>query len=316
MGLAMARVRICLPVRQGERYLREAMESVLAQSLQDWELVVSDNASTDATLQIARTVRDPRIRVLTRSADVGLVHNLNACLEGAETEWVLFLSHDDRLHPRTLERLLNAASDGIAAVVGGVRSINERGEPGSSWIPDLPDSMGGSDAVAWSLSKAFNPAHWGNTLWHLPSLESVGGFRPEAGPFSDWSLFLRVALQGRIMLLREILADYRDHPLSLTSRLRSPAMHGRELIRVLQGFAELKPAFRDRVNDACRTLARRYSARSGETDLGCFKEVGRWLGAPLPLPTRLGCVLRMLKVRLTTRRAAAMPPPAPPNVPT
>ncbi len=311
----MARVRVCLPVRQGERYLREAMESVLAQTYGGWELVVSDNASTDATRRIARTVRDPRIRVLTRSEDIGLVRNLEACLEGAETEWVLFLSHDDRLHSRTLQQLLDGASDGVTALVGGVNQIDERGETLKIDRPGLPPSMSGQDLAAWSLALALNPAHWAATLWRRSSLETAGGLRPEAGPFFDWSLFLRVALQGRVRLLPEPLADCRVHPLSLTSRLGSPALHASGLMNALRDFSRLRPDFQAQAGEACRTLARRYSARSGESDLRFFGEARRWMAAPLPLGTRIGCLLRMLKVRLKRGPAAAPPPPAPPSAP-
>lgn len=105
-------ISIALPVYNGDDYLEEAIQSVLAQDFDDWELVVSDNASTDGTGEILRrhAAADPRIRVHRAERTIGQVENVNRSVEFCRAEWVQFLCHDDVFAPGAL-----------AAIAGQIR---------------------------------------------------------------------------------------------------------------------------------------------------------------------------------------------------
>jgi glycosyltransferase involved in cell wall biosynthesis len=98
---------VCIPVYNGERWLREAIESVLGQTRRDFELLIVDNRSSDRSLDVAADAarRDDRVRVVENVATIGAVPNHNRCLELAQGDLVKFLHHDDLLRDDCLERM-------------------------------------------------------------------------------------------------------------------------------------------------------------------------------------------------------------------
>src|ERR687886_314645 len=90
-------VTMGMPVRNGERYVEEALRSLLAQSFGDFEIVISDNASTDRTGAICRdyAAMDRRIRYRRQAANIGLANNLNAVVEMAYGRYFLMTHYDD-----------------------------------------------------------------------------------------------------------------------------------------------------------------------------------------------------------------------------
>ena len=104
----MPAVSVCIPTFNYGRFLPDAIKSVLAQTFTDFELVVVDNASTDATAELMEAfVRsDPRIRFFRNAENVGIVKNFNRALGHATGDYVKILCADDLLAPAALERSL------------------------------------------------------------------------------------------------------------------------------------------------------------------------------------------------------------------
>ncbi|HXG62889.1 MAG TPA: glycosyltransferase family 2 protein [Planctomycetota bacterium] len=281
---------ICLPVRNGERYVRESVSSVLAQTLREWELILSDNASEDGTLAAVRSFRDARLRILEQRSDVGLAANLRACLAEARGDWVLFLSHDDVLYPSCLERLLGAAGERTAFAFGGVDYVDAEGRPAGRFVPDLPERLEGDEFVRRSLGEALNPAHWAACLIRRAALEGAGGVPEGAGLFFDWGLFLRLARGSQVACVRSPLAAYRVHPESATERL-AESRHARELILGLRSFAAEGAEWEGLRSKALRTLARRHARRAGGRSEGFWREARSFLTLPdLSWAARLAAV--------------------------
>jgi glycosyltransferase involved in cell wall biosynthesis len=102
------RITIGLPVFNGEIVLAEAIESVLQQSYKNFVLIISDNASTDATGEICENfaARDRRIKYFRQAQNLGPVENFNFVKRSCETEFFVWLASDDRWHPNFLEEML------------------------------------------------------------------------------------------------------------------------------------------------------------------------------------------------------------------
>jgi glycosyltransferase involved in cell wall biosynthesis len=115
---AMPRVSIGLPVYNGEKYLAESLDALLGQSYEDFELIISDNASTDGTAAICRRYerQDSRIRYFRQSRNIGCAPNHNFVIEYARGELFKTASHDD-LYGRDLVRLCVDALDEYPQVV-------------------------------------------------------------------------------------------------------------------------------------------------------------------------------------------------------
>ncbi len=104
-------VSICIPLYNGEKYLRECLDSVLSQTHRELEIIISDDGSTDVSLAIVKEymAKDSRIRLNQNKNNLGLVGNWNHCVELATGEWIKFLFQDDRMDPACVEKMLAAA---------------------------------------------------------------------------------------------------------------------------------------------------------------------------------------------------------------
>jgi glycosyltransferase involved in cell wall biosynthesis len=124
---------IGLPVHNGEAYLADALESALGQSFTDYELVISDNASTDATQDICRTYgdRDRRVRYTKVDRNIGAGPNFNRVFAYCRSPFFKWMPHDDMLAPLYLERCIAMLKGDHQAVLAhtGVRMVDEDGIP-------------------------------------------------------------------------------------------------------------------------------------------------------------------------------------------
>jgi len=96
-------ISVCIPVYNGERHLAAAIRSVLNQTFRDLELLIIDDCSTDASLQIAESFRDPRLIIIRNDHNLGLVGNFNKCVALARGQYSCILPQDDIILPERLQ---------------------------------------------------------------------------------------------------------------------------------------------------------------------------------------------------------------------
>src|SRR5262245_56159334 len=114
----MPRVSVGLPVFNGKNYVRQSIESILAQTYEDFEFIISDNASTDSTADICReyAARDRRVRYVRQHVNCGLSRNANFVFEQSASEYFKWVSHDDIHAPIFLQRCVEALDQNRSAV--------------------------------------------------------------------------------------------------------------------------------------------------------------------------------------------------------
>jgi len=210
--MSTPRVTVLMPVFNGERFLRPAIESVLRQTARDFELLLIDDGSTDDSLPIAGNLADPRLRILRNGSNLGLVPTLNRGIEEARAPLIARADADDLNHPARLDRQLHALDESAAAVVGSdVFLIGEEGRYRGKWR--APRTHG---ALAWDLGFRCCFAH-GSVTFRADVVREAGGYH--ASPRSeDWDLWSRLAIAGhRLASLPAALVKYRQHPGSITS---------------------------------------------------------------------------------------------------
>jgi glycosyltransferase involved in cell wall biosynthesis len=100
------KISICIPTYNGEKFLRECLDSCITQNFEDFEIVVVDDGSTDKTVEICKgyQAKDSRIHLHFNQKNLGLVGNWNKCIELAKGEWIKFIFQDDYLHKDCLEK--------------------------------------------------------------------------------------------------------------------------------------------------------------------------------------------------------------------
>ncbi len=201
-------VSVLLAVHNGDPYLRTALDSVLRQTMADLELIVVDDASTDATPDAIAAIDDPRLRVLRNDEQLGLATALNRGLDEARGRYVARLDADDVALPRRLERQVARirATPGAVILGSAVCAIDDDGAPGAVHaMPATPTD------IRWHLlfsSPFFHPT----VLFDREHLER-GGFRydPSFLESEDYDLWARVLASGDGANLSEFLVLYRVH---------------------------------------------------------------------------------------------------------
>ncbi|HLA63283.1 MAG TPA: glycosyltransferase [Rhodothermales bacterium] len=281
MPVAVPLVTIGLPVYNGARYLRAALDEVLAQTFGDWELILSDNASTDDTEAIARdyAARDARIRYVRNATNVGALANANQTIRLARGRYFALAAYDDRHAPDFLARLvpLLEADPGVVLAYSRCERIDEEGnrfaydEARGGWVapgggiydgdrdlerPLPADAVARYRAVLGSMS--VDAAVHG--LMRTDVLRDRIGGHGIYG--SDRLVVAHAALLGRFVYVDEPLFEFRIHAAS-TLHLDHDARVAREAPGVwARGVGFL-------------TLAH-YARAVAQTDLGLGGRLRAW----------------------------------------
>jgi glycosyltransferase involved in cell wall biosynthesis len=222
-------VSLCIPTYNGARYLERCLDSALAQTFTDFEVVVVDDGSADATPAIVRRYAeaDGRIRVSRNARRRGLVANWNRCVEQARGAWVKFLFQDDLLEPSCLERMLRASRPGVDLVVARRALIVEAGTATAvedayrSYLArhDLARHCPGQEYIAPErFAEILLSAPGGNcigeptaTLVRRSAFDRYGGFNRHLAILCDWEFSARVAVNGGLCYVDTTLAHFRVH---------------------------------------------------------------------------------------------------------
>ncbi len=225
----MPRVSICLPAYNGAKYIAEAIESILAQTYEDFELLVADDRSSDATPDILERFgkQDRRIKAWTNDSNLGHYGNYNACIEKAAGTYIKPFAQDDLLHPRFLERFVAILDEipNISLVNCARRWIDYEGKPigASSELevkltkPFVQDTqLPGNEAVIATLKEATN---WlGEPCSQMFRAQYVdGGFDTTFRQIGDIEYNYRQLQHGDYFFIAEELCSFRKHSDSWTT---------------------------------------------------------------------------------------------------
>lgn len=207
------RLSVGLPVYNGQRYLAAALDALLDQSFTDFELIISDNASTDETGEICRryAAKDPRIRYIRQPRNIGLVPNHNFVLREARGEYFKWAAHDD-LYGRDLFARCVAALDEHPDVIlshADMAIIDETGAVVRRF--DYTLATGSTDATERFRSLLVTDGaddEYGVIRTHvLRSIRPKDSYHHASRPW-----IAEIALRGRFHQVPELLYFRRDHP--------------------------------------------------------------------------------------------------------
>ena len=212
-------VSIGLPVFNGERYLREALISLIGQTVQDLEIVVVDNASTDGSLAIAEEIArvDRRLRVLVNSSNIGAAANYNRAFEESRGQYFKWAAHDDVHAPDYVEACLDVLQTQPSVALAYTVSV-DIDESGAELYTTKGGAYAGShDPVERATDILLNPSpcYEAFGLAHRRLLRNTSLIGPYTS--SDRVLLLELALQGRFHEVDRPLFRHRNHSASSTS---------------------------------------------------------------------------------------------------
>jgi glycosyltransferase involved in cell wall biosynthesis len=224
------RLSIGLPVYNGERYLAEALDCFLAQTFHDFEIIVSDNASTDRTEEICRSyaARDQRIRYYRNEKNLGAVPNFNRVFALSRSPLFKWAAHDDLYHPRYIQTCIRIVDENPDVILAHSRTafVDELGEcfpvdpatgdyvdprTGVVQTPDGPTIADSPIAISrfWQV---LSQARWGTHMFGIVPREMLRRTRlvPNfAG--GDRAMLAELALLGRFECSNDVLFSKRFH---------------------------------------------------------------------------------------------------------
>lgn len=212
-------VSVLMPVYNAERYVVEAVESILNQTFTDFEFIIINDGSTDRSLEILQLYarQDKRVRLISRE-NQGLVKTLNEGVDLAVAPYIARMDADDISYPDRLFKQVNFLNEHPNYVVVGSRTqlIDEDGDPLSLFSLhtthkeiDLAHLQGRGGAIA-------HPA----AMFRKNEFNAVGGYRLEFIHAEDLDLWLRMAEVGELGNLPNLLLDYRQHLTSIGHKYR------------------------------------------------------------------------------------------------
>jgi glycosyltransferase involved in cell wall biosynthesis len=203
-----------MPVYNTERFVAETTESVLAQTLQDFELIAIDDGSTDRSREILEGFarRDPRVRVVSRP-NKGLVATLNEGLALARAPLVARIDADDLCDPRRFEKQVRALSDDprLVAVGSCSAAIDEDGNA----LGNYPTPLSHEEIEKEHL-RGHSSIHHPSVMFRTEVVRQLGGYR-ELVPCEDFDLWLRLGEVGRLANLPDNLITKRLFPGSIVA---------------------------------------------------------------------------------------------------
>lgn len=271
------RASVGLPVHNGEPYLGAAIESVLGQTFEDLELVITDNASTDRTLEIACRYQaaDARVVVRRNEVNLGAARNFDRAFQLSRAPLFRWMAADDLLEPTCIERCVEIL-DGDPAVVlahTDVRIIDENG--GLKLHFRYPARHADRDSPSRRFLDVLRLDRWCAELFGLVRADVLGKTRRmDRYVASDRILRAELALRGRFRIVPEPLFLNRDHPGRSVRALPAHHLRGEWFDPALAG-RRILPHWRI-LAEYVRCIRRAPIPESERRR--CYAHVGRWLG--------------------------------------
>jgi glycosyltransferase involved in cell wall biosynthesis len=208
-------VSVCIPVYNSERHLGETIRSVLAQSLEDFELIIVDDCSTDRSVEVARSFGDPRIRLFLNDKNLGAAENWGRACDAAAGTFVKLLCGDDLIYPNCLALQVAAFGDprsGVALVASRRDIIDTDGRVvlARRGLPGMPTVLRGDEAIRRAVRSGTNPfGEPACVLMRKDLLIRAGAFRPSTQYMMDLDMWCRLLSYGSLYAIREPLAAFR-----------------------------------------------------------------------------------------------------------
>lgn len=205
-------VSIVLPVYNGEKYLKESIESIVNQTYQNWELIIIDDGSTDSTAQIARDYvkKDKRIHYYPNTQNMKLPRSLNRGFTLTSGDYLTWTSDDNRYLPEAIGKMHDTLKNNNADFVfASCRVINEVGE-GIEYMMTSKKRL--HEIIGQNIVGAC-------FMYTRKAYDEVGEYNPEYALVEDFDYWQRLYTKFGAIAISEILYEYRWHGGALTSTM-------------------------------------------------------------------------------------------------
>jgi glycosyltransferase involved in cell wall biosynthesis len=225
------KISVIMPAYNVGKYIQQAIDSILQQTYQNWELLIGNDASNDDTARVIAAYHDPRIKVFTNEKNLGSQPTRNFLFERAEGNFIALMDADDICLPSRLERQVAAfQNDPKLGIVGTWATIVNRDR---KWMADDKRPVQYHDIMRAIYSS--NPFLSPTVMVRSDVYKKIGGYREELNGYSfqdyDWTFL--IAERFKAINLPEILYEYRQHDDSISKTISIKKRVGEKLVQRL-----------------------------------------------------------------------------------
>ncbi len=242
------KVAIVTAVYNGADHILETLESVRQQTLSNFEMVVVDDGSDDATPEIVQSFPDARIHMIESGGRTGVSAARNLGLEACSAPLIVFLDADDLLLPEALERMvatLDAHPDRVACFGHHIK-IGMASEPIGGTEPSALKKLPETDTLRHLVARNFI-CNGGALCMRTAAAREAGGFDPDLRFGEDREFWCRVAVQSDFVFVPETFLKYRIRPSGANNSLAGTALHiNKDAIDRIFGSPEIRAQFTER----------------------------------------------------------------------
>jgi glycosyltransferase involved in cell wall biosynthesis len=285
-----------MPAYNHEKYVRAAIDSVLDQSFQDFEIVITDDGSTDDTVAQIRAVDDSRVSLVALPKNCGACVAMNACIRRARGQYVAILNSDDLFLPHKLEvqTAILDRENNIAAVFGRPIFMQEDGTPflDASYKDNVLFRITNRERHEWLRHFFFH----GNALCHPSAMvrrrcyEEVGLYNSAFAQLPDLDMWIRILRRYEIKLLEEPLVGFRILPNQLNASAARPDVIVRdrwERWKVLEHYGTLDDELLHKIFPELPHIVRRRAVSRWMADLA-LRALDRYVGGNISVKGERG----------------------------
>ncbi|MCC6371320.1 MAG: glycosyltransferase [Bacteroidia bacterium] len=209
------KISVCIPVYNGAEFIKVAIDSVLSQTLGDFEIIVVDNQSTDNTLELVKQYSDSRIKIFQNPTNIGMIPNWNKTLEYATGKYIKILPADDLLFPNCLKmqaEVLDADVDKkISLVCSSRHIINDQGKTlFKRGFSGKRMQLSGTEAINKVIRSGGNIiGEGGAVMFRREILAKTGPFNSNIFYVLDLDQWFKILRHGQLVVLPDFLSAFR-----------------------------------------------------------------------------------------------------------
>ncbi|MCX5686487.1 MAG: glycosyltransferase [Candidatus Omnitrophica bacterium] len=238
------KISVVLPAFNGEKYLRECIDSTLNQRLRDFEFVIGDDCSSDTTGQIIKDFTDERIRYFRRERNLGLFKNLNMLVRSARSPLIRILCQDDLLEPGCLEEEVKFFSKhpdiGMTYCKAYIIDRYEN-NVGECALGDLPEVVGSELSMQCFFYHGCIPGNLSTICVRKECFDKYGLFNENYQMASDYEMWTRICERENLGVIHKHLVKLRSHPKQLSKAYSSGIDFIRETRKIRSKLLPLLP---------------------------------------------------------------------------
>lgn len=227
------RVSVLMTIYNAEPYLRAAVDSLIAQTFPDWELIAVENGSTDESMFILKNYSDPRVRIFPLEKNIGRTPALRLALDQARSDYIAVLDADDISLPNRFARqveFLNQHSD-VALVGSWAQHIDEHSKIFDVFEPPANQEEL-RDCLGWT-----NPIIHSSAMYRRKLAQEVGGYPENIIWAQDLGLILALAQRAKIAMIADYLCQVRVLTASMTRSTKYRMLVAREALLLFKQAA-------------------------------------------------------------------------------